>query len=306
MSYKHLIVIVLLAFKYFYIINKNTLTQCIKGLLSNMKRDFLEIQSMELLVPYTKKMRRIRVLLPKNYFNENMSYPVVYMHDGQNVFYSRESFSGHSWKTIPAIKKNPFLPNMIIVGIDNDNENRLYEYSPWKFQNDTISSADSMIPFGLEYGKFVVDVVKPYIDKHYRTKPEREFTAMVGSSLGGSISQYLGAKYSDIIGCLGIFSSANWLFQKSFDNFMTDIKIINQKVFIMVGTNEFNEPDNSLMAGNINQRYIDSSLTYFRQLLTKGVDLANLDFVIAAGEKHNERAWANYLPRCLKFFSTNW
>lgn len=271
-----------------------------------MKRDFLEIQSVELFVPYTKKMRRIRVLLPKNYFNENESYPVVYMHDGQNVFYSRESFSGHSWKTIPAIKKNAFLPKMIIVGIDNDNENRLSEYSPWKFKNGAVSSANSTIPFGLEYGKFVVEVVKPYIDKHYRTKSEREFTAMVGSSLGGSISQYLGAKYSDTIGCLGIFSSANWLFQDSFDNFIQDTEFRTQKVFIMVGTNEFNEPDSSLMPGNINQHYIDSSLTYFKQLLTKGADLENLDLVIAAGEKHNERAWANYLPRCLKFFSENW
>ncbi|RRD92955.1 alpha/beta hydrolase [Clostridiales bacterium COT073_COT-073] len=271
-----------------------------------MKRtDFLELESLELLVPYTKKKRRVRVLLPMNYFNEDISYPVVYMHDGQNVFYSREAFSGYSWKTIPTIKRNADLPKMIVVGIDNGNENRLSEYSPWQFENDDMS-ADQVSPLASKYGEFVVDVVKPYIDQHYRTKPEREFTAILGSSLGGSISQYLGAKYSDTFGCLGIFSSANWLFQKSFDNFIKEAELRAQKVFIMVGTNEYNDCDADLMAGNINQHYIDSSLSYYRQLLEKGVDVNNLELVVAAGEKHHEKAWAKYLPRCLKFLSTNW
>ena len=118
-------------------------------------------------------------MLPKNYYNEEVSYPVVYMHDGQNVFYSREAFCGHSWKMIPAIKRNEYLPKMIVVGIDNDNEKRLSEYSPWRFEHDEIERADLMSPFGYEYGKFVFDVVKPYIDKMYRTKPQREYTVKI-------------------------------------------------------------------------------------------------------------------------------
>lgn len=272
-----------------------------------MKRnDYLELESMELMVPYTKKKRRIRVLLPFNYFNETESYPVVYMHDGQNVFYSREAFSGHSWKTIPAIKRNPDLPKMIVVGIDNGNEDRLSEYSAWKFENEDFVNSHPMSPLGEEYAEFVVSVVKPFIDKTYRTKPQREFTAIMGSSLGGSISQYMGAKYSEIFGHLGIFSTANWLFQKGFDNFIQNADFSEQRVFIMVGTNEYNECDAGLMSGNINQHYINSSLSYYRQLLEKGLPLENLDIVVAAGEKHHERAWAKYLPRCLKFLSKNW
>ena len=84
-----------------------------------MKRDayfYLEMKEHELKVPYTGKNRRIRVLLPKGYAqDEHRHYPVVYMNDGQNVFYSGESFSGHSWKVIPAIKRNPDMPRMIIV-----------------------------------------------------------------------------------------------------------------------------------------------------------------------------------------------
>lgn len=246
------------------------------------------------------------MLLPMNYENDAERYPVVYLHDGQNVFYSRESFSGYSWKTIPALKRNLQLPKMILVGIDNDNENRLSEYSPWTFENDDVVSSPEMSPCGEDYGRFVMEMVKPYIDRNYRTKPGREYTAMIGSSLGGSISQYLGAQYSEKIGGLGIFSTANWLFPKSFDNFMEKAQLSAQRVFIMVGTNEFNEGDASLMTGNINQFYLDSSLGYYKQLLQKGIEVNHMDLVIAAGERHSERAWAKYLPRCLQFLSTNW
>ena len=67
---------------------------------------YLDMKTHELQVPYTHQMRRVRVLLPKNYEEDtDISYPVVYFHDGQNVFHSREAFSGHSWKIIPTIKK---------------------------------------------------------------------------------------------------------------------------------------------------------------------------------------------------------
>ncbi len=86
-------------------------------------------------------------------------------------------------KVINAIKRNPDMPRMIIVGIDNDNDGRMNEYAPW-FSNAPLLS------FGLTLGGLVVNmqtsllrVVKPFIDKTYRTKPEREYTAMIGSSL---------------------------------------------------------------------------------------------------------------------------
>ena len=94
---------------------------------------YLKLETHHLKVPYLNKKRRVRILLPKDYKTEtNQQYPVIYFHDGQNVFYSSEAYSGHSWKTIPAIKRNPDLPKMILVGIDNDEENRINEYTPWK------------------------------------------------------------------------------------------------------------------------------------------------------------------------------
>ena len=77
-------------------------------------------------------------------------------------------------------------------------------------------------------------------------------------------------------------------------------------IYIYVGTEEADDTDKTLMAGNIKQAYIDSSVTYFRQLIAGGLDLENLLFHIQAGAEHNEMAWAEHLPDCLRFFSEKW
>ena len=80
----------------------------------------------------------------------------------------------------------------------------------------------------------------------------------------------------------------------------------DQRVFIYVGTEEADDTDKTLMAGNIKQAYIDSSLSYFRQLLVSGVDLANIQIKIQSGAIHNEIAWAEHLPDCFRFISEKW
>ncbi len=268
---------------------------------------YLEMRTHELCVPYTNQMRRIRVLLPKNY-EENISdtYPVVYFHDGQNVFYSKEAFAGHSWKVIPAIKRNPDIAQMIVVAIDNDGANRMNEYAAWKYQEFGIPGVQ-FGGMGTEYAEFIMDVVKPFIDQEYRTKSDKAHTAMIGSSLGGNITQFMGLAYQEKIGCLGVFSSANWIHQDAFDRYI-DRQVLDkeQRVYIYVGTEEADDTDKTLMAGNIKQAYIDSSLSYYRQLIAGGIGVGNLKLSIASGAIHHEEAWAAYLPDCLRFLSENW
>lgn len=268
---------------------------------------YLDMDSHHLLVPYLGEKRRVRVLLPKDYHKDSKrTYPVVYMHDGQNVFYSKEAFTGYSWKVIPTIKKNPDIPRMIIVGIDN-HISRMEEYGPWRFSN-VINPADlNMGGKGLEYSEFVMDVVKPFIDKTYRTKPDKKHTAMIGSSLGGNITQFMGVLYKDRIGGLGVFSSANWLNHAEFDRFIKRHKLDSeQRVYIQVGTEEGDETDASLTAGNIRQFYLNESLHYFRQLLEGGLPLDQLKINVVAGAVHHEHIWATYLPECLRFLSEDW
>ncbi|MGT2950231.1 esterase [Streptococcus cuniculi] len=268
---------------------------------------YLDMRTHELEVPYSKDKRRVRVLLPKNYETDtNQSYPVVYFHDGQNVLYSKESFSGHSWKIIPTIKRNPDIAKMIVVAIDNDGFQRMNEYSAWKYKEINIPG----VQFGgkgTEYAEFVMEVVKPFIDSEYRTKADKAHTAMIGSSLGGNITQFMGLAYQDQIGCLGVFSSANWLHQEAFDRYIERQELDkDQRVYIYVGTEEADDTDKTLMAGNIKQAYIHSSISYYRQLIAGGVELDNLALEVISGAIHNEEAWAKYLPDCLRFLSEKW
>ncbi|NQJ71462.1 alpha/beta hydrolase [Streptococcus suis] len=268
---------------------------------------YLDMKTHELEVPFTARKRRVRVLLPKGYEEDtDKTYPVVYFHDGQNVLYSKEAFSGHSWKVIPTIKRNPDIAKMIVVAIDNDGAERMHEYAAWKFSEMGIPG----VQFGGKgtlYAEFVMDVVKPFIDNTYRTKSDKSHTAMIGSSLGGNITQFMGLAYQDQIGCLGVFSSANWLHQEAFDRYIERQALDkDQRVYIYVGTEEADDTDKTLMAGNIKQSYINSSLTYYRQLIAGGVDLDNIALEVVSGAVHNEEAWAAYLPDCLRFLSEKW
>ncbi|WP_174852774.1 alpha/beta hydrolase [Streptococcus suis] len=268
---------------------------------------YLDMHTHELQVSFTGQKRRVRVLLPKGYEEDTeISYPVVYFHDGQNVLYSKEAFSGHSWKIIPTIKRNPDIAKMIVVAIDNDGLERMHEYAAWKYSEMGLPG----IQFGGKgtlYAEFVMDVVKPFIDQHYRTKADKAHTAMIGSSLGGNITQFMGLAYQNQIGRLGVFSSANWLHQDAFDRYIERQQLDpGQRVYIYVGTEEADDTDKTLMAGNIKQAYINSSLSYYTQLVRGGVTLDNIALEVISGAVHNEEAWALYLPDCLRFLSEDW
>lgn len=260
----------------------------------------LEMQQHELYVPYFNQHRRIRVLLPKNYRHESEHYPVLYMHDGQNIFYSKESYSGYSWKIIPTIKNHRELPKMIIVGIDNASELRLDEYGPWKTDTGMGDVANAGGK-GMDYGRWVVEVVKPFIDQHYRTKRDREHTLLAGSSMGGIITAYMGAEYPHIFGHLGIFSLASWFSEPAFMRFIHENPLdYASKVFIQVGTNEGDDIDSHFIS-NMNQAYIDCTLHYYQALIRTGHPIDNIRLKIMANEIHHEKHWADHFVEFLWF-----
>ncbi|MGF6950123.1 putative alpha/beta superfamily hydrolase [Neobacillus sp. B4I6] len=274
----------------------------------NQSYFYLKLETHQLHMSYKNEKRRVRVLLPKSYDkDEAKNYPVVYMHDGQNVFYSSEAYSGYSWKVIPAIKQNPDFPKMIVVGIDNAEQDRINEYTPWKITESPLPEDIEIGGRGAEFAEFVMTVVKPFIDKHYRTKSDKYHTAMIGSSLGGNISAFMGIEYKDQIGGLGIFSLANWITSKAFDSYIARIELDpEQRVYIQVGTQEGDDADRQLMYGNMKQAYIDCSLKYYKQLIKGSVPIDSIRLNIFADEEHNEKSWAKHLPECLRFLSKKW
>lgn len=263
---------------------------------------YLEMKTHYIPVPYDDEPRRVRVLLPKDYEKElDRIYPVVYMHDGQNVFYSKEAFSGHSWKVIPTIKEHTDLPKMIVVGIDNAEQNRINEYAPW---SATIPGEKGVKigGGGVAYGEWIVEVLKPFIDRLYRTKPDRVNTLLAGSSMGGLITAYIGSAYPNVFGSLGVFSLASWISEAPFLDFIQQHPLLaDNKVYIQVGTNEGDEFDQTFIEGQMNQQYIDSTLTYYQELLRSGHPIDQVILRLTADGIHHEKHWADHFVEFLYF-----
>lgn len=257
-------------------------------------------------VPYLNEDRRIRVLLPDDY-NDETKYPVVYFHDGQNVYFDEESYSGVSWGIISTIKENADLPKMIVVAIDKHDEKRIDEYAPWQITKSPFPEDNFLGGKGYEYAKFVMDVVKPFVDKMYQTKADGKHTAMIGSSLGGTITSFMGIEYQNQINRLGIFSLANWIFENDFTEYLAKNSLdTNQLVYIQVGAQEGDDTDAQYLDGNMKQSYIDTSLDYAKSLILKGYPIENIDLNIYADDKHTEAAWARNLPNAMRFLTQGW
>ncbi|MCK4812998.1 MAG: hypothetical protein KAT14_03570 [Candidatus Marinimicrobia bacterium] len=158
------------------------------------------------LMPQLNRTRRIWIYLPPGYETSSEPYPVLYMHDGQNCFSETTAFDGE-WgvdETMENLIKKNKINKMIVVAIDNSPIFRLNEYTPYAFDYMT-EHYDAQ---GSEYAEFIVKTLKPYIDSHYRTKPSREYTGIIGSSMGGLISLYIGLEYQNTFSKVGALSSS--------------------------------------------------------------------------------------------------
>lgn len=274
-----------------------------KRLPRRYQNPYLQLDSHYLWVPYTQKERRIRILLPKDY-HENLekSYPVLYMFDGQNVFHSKEAYAGHSWKVIPHLKQNPQIPDLMIVAIDNDGEQRLNEYTPWPMNPSEVEKTQQIGGLGQAHAKWLVEAVKPFVDRHYRTQTVKERTFLAGSSLGGLMTAYIGAAYPTVFGVLGVFSLASWVNDQAFLDYLTHHPLESDtKVYLQVGTQEGNDEDQAFTERNVNQMYLDSSLWYYQTLLRTDHPLDNIWFRIQADETHSEEYWALHFGEFLVY-----
>lgn len=183
-------------------------------------------------IPGLNRQRTIRLYLPPGYDEGTDTYPVVYMHDGQNLFDDATSYVGE-WgvdENLNELSRTSDL-NLIVVGIDNGREHRNTELIPW--ENERIGQ-----PEGDAYMRFVVEVVKPYIDREYRTRPGREHTAIMGSSLGGLISHYAIYKYPQVFSKAGIFSPSYWVSDKVFELTRDNPVPEDARLYLLVGGKE--------------------------------------------------------------------
>jgi predicted alpha/beta superfamily hydrolase len=156
--------------------------------------------------------RTLRVFLPASYDSaQDASYPVIYMHDGQNLFDPATAAFGREWQvdeTIDQLVEQGLISEVIVVGIDNTPD-RINELTPTE-DPDFSGPGGEKGGKGPLYGKFLIEEVKPYVDSHYRTLCGAEHTAVMGSSLGGLISVDIGWRYPDVFGKVGALSPSFW------------------------------------------------------------------------------------------------
>jgi predicted alpha/beta superfamily hydrolase len=183
-------------------------------------------------MPQLGRSRRIWIYLPPQYSDTTKRFPVMYMHDGQNLFDRATSYSGE-WQVDETmnILANAGDKGCIIVGIDNGGVDRIAELTPWK--NPRYGGGD-----GVKYAKFMVETLKPYIDANFRTKSDRINTAVGGSSLGGLESMFAAAEYQNVFSKALVFSPSFWYNDSCFTQARLRGRQFAMRYYFMSGTSE--------------------------------------------------------------------
>lgn len=239
------------------------------------------------------RRRLVRVILPLNYSKSTISYPVLYMHDGQNLV-DKAFYSGSSWEVLRTMDEfHEYGKDMIIVGIDCDDKKRILEYSPFITKNIIKSMRDQKIPddeIRAEadmYGDFILNQVKPYVDGEFRTLSDRDHTYIAGSSCGGIISIYLGIRHQEMFSIIGAFSPAYWFVREKMNDYLRNTRIqYPLRIYHDMGTRE-----NRLRSFVLLRHQKE-----FHRIITAKIGTENVIMKVAKGALHNEFAWAERFP----------
>ncbi len=191
-------------------------------------------------IPQLNRNRRVWVYLPRGYAKAKQRYPVLYMHDGQNLFNEQTAGFGQEWGVDEIVDSliAKGKTAAIVIGIDNGGQTRMNEYNPYLFIWKTESDTKTFVPEGDAYLSFITETLKPYIDKNYRTLSSKQNTAIAGSSMGGLIACYAALKYPQVFGKVGVFSPAFWTAPQIKQLTHAVTTAVNGKFFFYMGQNE--------------------------------------------------------------------
>ena len=246
--------------------------------------------------PQLGNRRDLLVWLPPSYGQGDARYAVLYVHDGQNLFDEATSYAGE-WQvdeTMQALSQEGV--QAIVVGIPNAGEQRPCEYSPfadWPEQDGR----------GEAYLAFVVDTVKPLIDRDFRTLADRAHTGIMGSSLGGLISLFAFFHCAQVFGLAGAISPAFEPTPQEMLGYVEQAPFVPGRVYMDVGTREAASGPRQTREEQAESRAYLASVRQMRDVLLRkgyrrGTDLCYLQ---ERGGIHHESAWARRLPGAIKF-----
>lgn len=247
--------------------------------------------------PQLQNQRDILVYLPPSHGQPGKRFPVIYMHDGQNLFDSGTGFAGHEWEvdeTMEALERVLRL-EAIIVGIPNMGEQRVLEYSPFVDNDYGGGQGDT-------YLDFICDTLKPLIDADFQTRPDRDHTGIAGSSMGGLISLYAFFQRPLVFGFTGVMSPAFWFAEKAIFPYITNAAFSPGKIYLDSGSNERSSSANDPQLAGLARCFCEDSRQMRDLLLQKGYrDEQDVIYVQEQDGIHSEGVWARRLPFALRF-----
>lgn len=226
--------------------------------------------------PQLGNSRTLIVYLPPSYTESTLRrYPVIYAHDGQNLFDAATAFGGVEWRideTANSLMGSGLMDEAIVVGIYNAGASRIYEYTPCCDPYYGGGGADL-------YERFVIDSVKPWVDGHYRTLTRKEDTAMMGSSLGGLVSFYIGRRNPAVFSRTASLSSSFWW--------------NSQALTITVEQSTAHPAVRFYVDAGTNNDGLAETTRMKNALTADGyVQGGDLYYYVANGGSHNEASWA--------------
>lgn len=230
--------------------------------------------------------RRLWVYLPPGYAASERRHPVLYMHDGQNLFDVATSFAGE-WEvdeSVDALVREGRLDGLIVVAVDNAGEARLDEYSPWRDRQLGKGGRGDV------YVSFLVRTLKPYVDRRWRTLPDREHTGIAGSSMGGLISLYAALRYPEVFGRVAAFSpTLGFAARMPMRHLRAARARLPQRVYLDMGGAESGHPGHD-------RELVELARAAASVLAAGGFEVR---LVIDGPARHHESAWAARFPEAV-------
>jgi predicted alpha/beta superfamily hydrolase len=247
--------------------------------------------------PQLNNRRHILAHLPPSYGQEaDKRYPVIYMHDGQNLFDDHTSFAGewHVDETMQRLSRQGV--EAIVIGIPNAGAERINEYSPFRNAHHQDGRGDL-------YMAFIAETLKPAIDRQFRTLPDKMHTGLMGSSMGGLISLYGFFHYPEVFGLAGVMSPSIWFARESILDYVEAAPYNDGRLYLDAGTREISgSPADYYVWRARSRNYYAKVRRLKRILVRKGYrPTHNLLHFEERDARHQEAAWARRLPRAIAF-----
>ena len=233
--------------------------------------------------------RRVWVYLPPHYAREpERRFPVLYLQDGQNVFDGATAFlAGKEWQadeTVERLSEAGRIEPLVVVAVDNGGEHRAFEYLPTRDRQVGDGGGAAL------YTRMLVEELKPWVDRTYRTRPGRESTGIGGSSFGGVLALHAGLARPEVFSRIAALSTSAWVDDRFLVRFVDALSAKpDTRIWTDIGTREASSAVSDARA-------LRDALV--RKGWREGDDLRHVE---AEGAVHDETAWAKRMPEVLEF-----